>query len=295
MIVAALFFCALFGTSARMETNQARVRIGEPFVITFVVEHDTGATVKLPETSLIPRQFAFVSDLGLAREIDPAHPDTTTTRARWSVMALEGGEVEFPPLDVGIEGNGVNQVLHAAGPKLTVEHALKDDEDAPRPARGFRDAPDVRAAGSKLAWIAVGLLGITLAYIGYRLTRRVKKPTPAPTASGTERLRELEQRVNSEPERAREHVYALTAILRAAVDAHVSENRAALSDEDWARATSVDSRVPEAARGIAAQLLCETERVKYAGETPSILALRDILSRANTALAELSPPQRTAA
>jgi hypothetical protein len=295
MIGVLLLAAAAFGTQAKIETGAAAVAIGEPFEITFVVEHETGATVKLPDPSALPPAFAFVADLGLRHEIDPAHSGVTTTRARWRVMALEGGALEFPAQDIGIEGGGVNQVLHASGPKLDVAHALKEGEDAPRPARGFRDTPLVRAAGARLLWIGAGVLGLVFAFIGFKIARRKKKPAPIPVASAAARLAELAQTAQAEPERAREHVFALTSLVRGAIDESVGENRAALSDEDWVRVLSADARVPETSRAIAAKLLADAERVKYAGEVPSILAVRDVLAQANTALAALPSTKRTAA
>jgi hypothetical protein len=295
MIALALVLIAALGTRAKIEASANSVQIGEPFEITFVVEHETGATVKLPEPSALPPAFALIADLGLRREIDPAQSGVTTTRARWRVMALEGGEIEFPALDIGVDGGGVNQMLHASGPKLAVVHGLRDNEDAPRPARGFRDAPQVTTAASKLTLIALGIVGVAAAYVAFRISRRKPKTAPVPATSPAALLLELERRANAEPDRAREHIFALTALVRGAIDGFVGENRVSMSDEDWIRVVSADSRVPGTSRDIAAKLLVDSERVKYAGETPSILLVRDVLAQANTALAALSPSERTAA
>lgn len=290
----AAFLLALFGTQARIETSATAVQIGEPFDVTIVVEHDTGTSAKLPDPAALPPAFAFVADLGLRHDVDAEH-NTTTTRARWRVMALEGGDVEFPAQDVSVEGSGVAQVLHAAGPKLTVAHALTEGEDAPRPPRGFRDAPNVRTASSRLTSIAAGIVAVLAAYVAFRIARRKRKPAPVAPQTIAARLAELERLAQAEPERAREHVFALTALVRGAIDDAVGENRAALSDEDWIRGLPVDARLPEASRDVAAQLLADAERVKYAGETPTILAVRDALAKAGTALAALDSTQRTAA
>ncbi|MDZ4772705.1 MAG: hypothetical protein SGI72_06165 [Planctomycetota bacterium] len=295
MFASLLALVAVFGTSARIEIGADRVQIGEPFEITFVVEHDTGASVKLPETSVLPRNFAFIEDLGLRREINARDPNTTTTRARWRVMALEGGELELSGLDIGVDASGATQMLHAAGPKLTVEHALKDGEDAPRPARGFRDAPIVHTATAKLTWIGIGLAALVGLFVARRWMRRKKVAPVAPVPVPVEQLRALEQRVNTEPERSREHVFALTSLLRRAIDAHTTENRAALNDEDWIGAIAADPRVPTTSRDIAKSLLADAESVKYAGETPSILRVRDQLARANEALLALNSTTRSAA
>lgn len=295
MIVGFLLACAAFGTSARIETNAQSVQIGEPFEVTFVIEHPTGASVTVPEPSLLMPNLAFVADLGVRREIDPKDADTTTTRVRWRVMALEGGEMVSMTIDVAVQGSGATQMLHVIGPKLSVAHALKEGEDAPRPARGFRDAPHVTTAASKLTWIALGIVGLAAGYIAYRIARRPKQAAPAAVPGVAERLAQLGQRVNAEPERARDHVFALTALLRQALDAHVGENRAALSDGDWIGVTAIDGRVPAASREIVARLLTDAERVKYAGETPSLLGVRDSLTQANTALTALTAHERTAA
>lgn len=295
MIALAFLLCAALGTQAKIESAATSVQIGEPFEVTVIVEHETTSTVKWPDPNALPPGFALVADLGLRHDIDPAHRDVTVSRARWRVMALEGGALEFPALDVGVTGGGVDQVLRATGPKLDVAHALAEGEDAPRPPRGFRDAPDVRTASARITWVVAGLVGTLLVFVGLKLARRRKQPpmVPAPTAAA--RLAELERQAQAEPERAREHVFALTALVRGAIDASVGESRVALSDEDWIRTVSSDARVPQASRDGAARLLADAERVKYAGETPTVFAVRDVLAKAQSALAALPAPERTAA
>lgn len=286
---------AFLDTRARVETSTVRPQIGEPFEITFEVEHEAGATLTWPDPKLLPRSFVFLGERGTRREIDPARPDSVTTRTRWALMVLEGGDIALPAFDVKLHAGGGDQVLHVAGPELVVPHALEQGEDAPRPARGFRDVPDVASASSRLLLVLALPVAALLAMVVWRLARRRKPAPPAQLQSPSERLAGLESRIAAEPERSIDHVYELTRILRSALDAHAGVERSAASDEEWQRAVAGDARLPAESRALAVKLLSDAERVKYAGLPLSELGLRDALARARAAIAALEGEGQVAA
>jgi hypothetical protein len=112
--------------AAKIETSASAIAIGEPFEITFVVEHETGASVKLPEPECLAAGVRTHrrSRSPCARSI--RRPSAvTTTRARWRVHGARRRRARVPALDIGVDGGGVNQMLHAGGPKLAVAHATE--------------------------------------------------------------------------------------------------------------------------------------------------------------------------
>lgn len=283
------------GSRAHVEASVETAHIGEPFELTLVVEHPTGATLTLPEPSALPRSFALVEDRGLVRTVDPSTPAQTTTRARWRVIALEGGDALLPPLHVTIDAAGAQETIDAAAPKLAIEHALDANEDAPRPALGFRPPPVVHVVS--LRGVAIGLASVLVLLVAGLVVWRIRRarviavPVPTPL----ERLAEIERRLASEPELVRDATYELTGLLRRAVDEHRAESHAGLTDGDWIKALASDERVPSATRTLAAKLLDASERVKYAAESPSILTVRESLGDTRLALTALAEPEKAAA
>jgi hypothetical protein len=83
-------------------------------------------------------------------------------------------------------------------------------------------------------------------------------------------LQWLRERAASGAVAPRDAVYALTQLLRAALDAREGRHRAALTDAQWA----MDVGEPWAA------LLARAESIKYAGIEPSPLLLGELLDRA---------------
>jgi hypothetical protein len=281
---------------AHVEVTPDHARIGEPIELSIVVEHAAGATVTLPDHATLPRSLAFVQDLGQRRRDDPSAAGRKITRARWSVMALEGGDLAIPPLAVTVEEAGASTTLSADVPKLTVEHALQADEDAPRAARGFRPTPSVHAWSLRGIATAAALLVVAAvaAVVVWKRRGRGKQTVPAPIPP-LEMLAQLEARAQAEPASARAVTYELTALVRAAVDAHANAHRSALTDADWSQAISVDASVPETVRASAARLLSAAERVKYAQESPSPLAVREWTGEARRMLEALAGAGRIAA
>lgn len=286
---------SLAGSRAHLETAAHAVQIGQPFELAIVVEHASDTHVKLPEPAALPRNFAFIENLGIRRRASDTDSNTTITRATWRIMALEGGTAALPALDVELDTGGLAEVLHAEGPELAVAHALNEGEDAPRPARGFRDHPDLALGTTRPLWIAAAAALVLLVVAALVFFKRRKRIVPAPTLSPAERLLELERRAEAEPQSARALTFELTTLLRTAIDDHVGEARAALLDPDWAQALASDVRVPETTRTAVVRLLADSERIKYAGETPSLLGLRDSFHQARTALAALATAEKAAA
>jgi hypothetical protein len=237
-----------------------------------------------------------VEDLGLRRADDPDAPGRKVTRLRWSVMALEGGILQLPPLPIGIEEGAQKSTLDALLPALSIEPALQPGEDAPRPAKGFREAPQVRAVSVRglITGAVVAVLAV-IAIVVFVLVRGRRKVVAHAPPSALEQLDAIEQRARAEPERVHALTYELTRLVREAVDAHAGASRAALTDADWSRAVAADESVPAEVRRGAARILSAAERVKYAQESPSPLFVREWLDEARTVLEAASPVRRQAA
>ncbi len=280
---------------ARVEAVPDHAHIGEPIELTFVVEHEDRATVALPDHTVLPRSIAFIEDLGLRRSDDPAHAGRKITRARWRVMALEGGDLSIPPLAITVDQSGKMSTLSAAIPPVKIESALQQGEDAPRSARGFRDTPAVHAWSLRGIVTALLLIVVMLIAIVVWKRRSRRQTLVAKLPSPIEQLATLEARARSEPDAVHNVTYALTALVRSAVDTHVGVHRDALTDADWSQAISTDDKVPEAVRTSAARLLASAERVKYGQESPSPLAVRDWMDEARKALEALGETPRIAA
>jgi hypothetical protein len=276
---------------ARLAIEPAHAEIGKPVVWTLVVETAASAKVTLPDLKDLPREWALIEPLGVRRTDDPSNAARRITTASWRVMALDAGDVSAPALKVDVEENGTKKSIEAGVAKIDVAHALDADEDAPRPAKGWRPAPDVGALSPRGVVTALGL--ILLAIAAWFLRKRLwRKPVVAPAKTPLERLAALEERARLEPEAAREIVYSLTRSMREAVDAFVSEPRGSLTDAAWSASFESDERVPSGVRAATARILANAERVKYAQESPSRFALDETLKDARSALEALAaaPP-----
>lgn len=280
---------------AHLQVEPASVEIGEAVRWTLVVEHPTRAKFALPDWKDLPREWALVEALGVRRDADPNAADRTITRASWLVMSLDAGEVSVPALQLDVEEAGEHQKIDVAAQKLHVAHALNEGEDAPRASKGFRPTPVVHVwsfRGIVSALVLIAILAV-VALVVWKRSKR-KKPVALAVATPLERLAQLEQRANAEPEAAREIVFALTRIVRDAVDAFSAEPRPAAPDAAWIVRVEGDERVPSGVRSVAQRLLANAERVKYAQESPTKFALAEALADARNALEVLAATPKPA-
>jgi hypothetical protein len=287
---------------ARLEVDPAHAEIGQPVAWTLVVEHPSDADIALPKLDDLPRAWILLDTLGVRRESDPAAPGSRSiTRATWRVAALEGGELALPALKVewtrrgnpGGEPGRDKGSIEALPPKISIAHALSEGEDAPRPSKGFRPTPAFAQQRSKTAWIALYLVVVSgLGFLAWRQRRR--KPATSVAPAPLQLLAAIEARAKAEPERSRETVYDLTALLRAAVDAFLSEKARALTDAAWIARIAPDERVPAGVRSASARILGNAESAKYARIAPSRFALDEMLADVRSALEALALAPRPA-
>jgi hypothetical protein len=281
---------------AHIEAVPDHAHIGEPIELTLVIEHAPNAALTLPDPHMLPRSLALIADQGLRRSDDPSSAGHRITRARWQVMALEGGDLSIPPITVTVDQGGKSTPLAVALPKVTIEAALQPGEDAPRPPRSFRETPTVHMWSLRgiVTALCVAIVAIVATVVVWKRRSR-RKLIPVAAVTPLDRLATLEMHARAEPDAARNVIYALTALLRETVDARSNVRRNAMTDADWSNAIATDPNVPEAVRVTVARLLVAAERVKYAQESPSPLAVRDWMEQARKALEALAEPAKAAA
>jgi hypothetical protein len=212
----------------------------------------------------------------------------------WVLLALDPGVRTTPELQVVLATGGV---AVAAPASLEVRSELAPGEDEPRPAKGFRSVPDTEVVSPTL--VAGALAALALAAIVVLVLSRWKRPVAAPPAGPTpaERIAALAD----EPDSSR-LVSALGPIVRSAVDAAHGADRAAFTDNEWAR--EVRARLAPASGGDGpadslgarlAALVLGSGEVRVSGRVPSVLSAREMLDEAQSLLREVgiarpSPP-----
>jgi len=280
MIAAALL---LLGSeiTARLRAEPAEVEVGQPVQWILEVEHPAGAEVRLPEVDPIPEDvWVLLEPRRLSRMQE-------STRVTWSALPLEPGERALPAFAVQVESNGVARSIEVESSTLPVRTALEVGEDAPRPIRGFHEAPG-HVSGRGL-WLSLAALGLIAVALVLWIRRRRRKHAPAAALpTPIERLAELSKQGQEDPESGRRAIYALTRLLRESCDGFLGEDRAALVDVDWAALREADERLPLGSRTTIARILRDAERVKYALHAPTRFALEALLADAKNALEALA-------
>jgi hypothetical protein len=278
-------------SGARWELSAARVQAGEPFDATLVVEHEAGAKVEI-DAAALAADVAWL-ELEPARAIPPQEPtglDPATSRWRVSLACLEPGSRELPALALAVVGPlGERRALQPASATVEVEGVLAPDEDAPRPALGFRPLEPERA-GSILPWLLAAALVPALAAAAWLATRR--RPPPAAPPTALERLERLGARDLESPAAVRELHYELTALVREELDRRQGQSRGALTDAEWLSSAGA-TLAPESARELS-ELLRASEAVKYGLHQPTHWAVRETLERARKLLAAGEPAKAAA-
>ncbi|MBK7874539.1 MAG: hypothetical protein IPJ77_02100 [Planctomycetes bacterium] len=280
------------GSRATLVPDPASAEIGQPIEWLLDVVHPAALKVVFPAKDAEDRRWAPVGERTVARAPDPADPKLVHTIARWSAMALEPGELAPPPLVLELTGGAATETLTVAGLPVHVVGALVEGEDAPRPLLGFRALPDglEPARGVPLALLA-GLGALVLGGVAFLVVRR-RKPAPAPAPTPLAELDALARAFAADPESGRARVFELSRLVRGAVDAFLAVDRSGRTDDDWVRATEADERVPLGVRTTCARLLAAVERVKYAQETPTRVAVEAFVADARTALEALAGAPR---
>lgn len=187
---------------------------------------DAGAAGRAgPDASDAGRSDAAVGANDLGRADGSALVRSSITLR---VLALEGGELTSPPLEIEWTADGSPQRLLVTPARVRVASALGDGEDAPRPLRGFRDSPAVDPSASTGRHVAAGavvaaLLALAALLVARARARRKVVARPQSALEGLAALVALAQQPDAD---RRALVFALTKLVRAQVDAHHGVDRA---------------------------------------------------------------------
>lgn len=294
-MIAMLVLVIAADVSAKVTVEPARAEIGQPVVVSLIVERPSAVAVESTKIELGAQgSWMFLEALGTRREPKAQSPGTVIETTSWSAFALEGA-APLPTIEVSFTEAGAPQKITAAAPVPEIAHALREGEEEPRPPKEFRDpesfpeAAEWKDGGSRLVAFAVVLLALVVALVAFLVVRRRKlRARPAVTVSATEELERLAADARDSGAN-RDVVFALTRIARGAVDAATSESRAARTDQEWLALVSSDARIPETARTAATRLVERAERVKYAGEEPTRFATDEALADARAIVEAVSP------
>ncbi len=280
---------------AQVVADLARAQIGEPVLLSLLVDRRADVAVEPVEfESGVLGSWMFLERLGVRSENAPNAPGRIVETTTWRAFALAGG-VALPPIEVTYTADGAQQKVVATAGTVAVPSALAEGEDAARPAKGFRE-PVAWVDGSSRVWtaaiVALGLVALLVVLLVVR--RRRRHAAPIPTLSAARELERLAQERRDDSAANRDVLYAVTRIVRSAVDAHVGEVRAARTDSEWLGLVAADARVPEGARSASQRLLERAERVKYAGDAPTRFATDEALADARAIVDALEPERRAA-
>lgn len=294
-LVAALDAHAAVDVRARVAAQPAHAQVGEPVVLSLVVERPSGVPVAAPKIEPgVVGSWMIVESLGTLRAQSGGATGTVVETTSWRAFALEGGAA-LPALEVSFDADGGPQKLAATASAVEVPHALAEGEDAARPPRGFREPVTWTGGGPRLALagLAVATLAGALLALWFVRRRKLRAPTAAGPSASELLARVAAARIAEGDDSGanREVLYSVTWIVRSAIDTHVGEARAARTDSEWLALVAADARVPEGARSASKRLLERAERVKYAGESPTRFATDEALADARAIVEALEPPR----
>lgn len=283
------------GVLARLECAPRQAEIGQPVEWTLRVEAPAGSSVLLPEQDpALDGSWIVLAPRRVERREEQGRLEL---RVHWTLASLEPG-ARFPwSFELPVETPTGRENAKAEAVALEVRAALAAGEDAPRPPKGFLDAPPEPPSRAWIVWSALALMPVALAaWLFARRARRLRRERAAAAVPGaTARLAALEAELREHPERVRELVFELTHLLRRRADQWLEVERPALTDEDWARALSVDERVPAGVRSASARVLERAAAIKYALATPSPFLVEELCADARGVLQVLESAPRPAA
>ena len=286
-MIAALFLAWAELARVRWEAAPARAGVGEPIVVSLVVEHPEGARASLPQEWLDAElSWALVA---------PGRLDATSTpqATRWRVelASLEPGERELPqgPVQVELAG-GTKAELEQVPTMVAFAGELLEGEDAPRAPRDFRPAAP-EDAGWSWPWVAAGgaLLVAVGALAGWLLRGRRRESEAPPSVAA--RIAALGQRNLDDAQVVREVHYELTALVREELDRRAGVVRRALTDDEWLARSQLTTEVAQEL----GELFGSARSLKYGGAKATAWAVRDNLARAQRALEAADGSPRSAA
>lgn len=280
---------------AQVIADSARAQIGEPVVLSLVVDRPAEIAVEPVEFETgVLGSWMFLERLGTRSENAASAPGRVIDTTTWRAFALEGGAA-MPPIEVAFTADGSQQKVVATAGAIAVPSALAEGEDAARAAKGFREPVAWVDGGARLWKVAFAVIGLALVLVVlWIVRRRGRRAEPIPTLSAARELERLAQERRDDSAANRDVLYAVTRIVRSAVDAHVGELRAARTDSEWLGLVAADARVPEGARSASQRLLERAERVKYAGDAPTRFATDEALADARAIVDALEPERRAA-
>ncbi|MDP6540855.1 MAG: DUF4381 family protein [Planctomycetota bacterium] len=276
----------------RSACEPAEAEIGQPIDCSLWVEHPGDVLVRLRDDAPgVDDSWVVEGEPRTTTTTDPAAIDRRVTRVAWTLRSLEPGERAVALPAVRLFRDGAPAELETPPATLAVLGSLSEGEDEPRPAAGFRPAPDWERPPVAGAFVLAGLVlaGALTAWWWARTRRRVRSAEGEPTTA--ERLAELRGRLGELEGDAQLH-YELTALVRAAADARAGEGRQAQTDEEWlASLSAVDGET----RQRLGEFLAECSAVKYGQERPTRWAVEATVAAAEDLVAVLAGGEEEAA
>lgn len=199
------------------------------------------------------------------------------------LMPLEGGTLAVPPFGVRFS-DGEEVIVEPIQVEVLPE--LAEDEDAPRPAPGFRDVEERGGLGDPRVALAAlaALLLIPLVALGFlRRGRRSSGGAEDVGPSVAQRLADLDPAL--EPRTA---VSALGPLVRLAAEQAAGQRRPAATDGEWASWIRGLDGLEESLREDSARLVEEAGELRFRGDVPTSIAAKDLHGRATELVQRLS-------
>jgi hypothetical protein len=265
--------------AARWVDPPPAVELGVPFELVLEIEHQRGDAPAVAPGALAADAAWAVLEGGLPLTLpDLLDPVRRVSEVRWTVVALEPGQLELPAVELSYPApaGGRAQVVPIEGGRaIEVSGVLREGEDQPRPLPpdlGVDEPAAARGWVAPVIWTgALTLLGALVAFLVAR-RRRARPLAAAPAPTPRERLAALEESALEDPEAVRAAHVELSRALREHFDA--GRERQALTDEEWLEVLRQPSD------GELARLLAECRPVEYGGERPTHWATRERVARA---------------
>ncbi|MEM7481360.1 MAG: hypothetical protein AAF481_09315 [Acidobacteriota bacterium] len=296
---------------ASTSVDRAVATTGDLLMYTLVVEHDPEIEVEIPEAGSEIAGFRIIE---LGREDsrgDPVESNGRITETRWYQLRADlVGSYVLPSVTVSWQRRDSDETGRVETSEIfvEVESVLPADGEA-TDIRGLKPLRRIES-GPPWEWIAAGAGGallLTILAFWWWYRRREETPEPAipPHEVAFAALDELRGADFSDPEAVRRFAFRISEVMRTYVEGRFGLNATDLTTEeilprlsDHRELTTSAAGDPDAARPPGAQLatfLRATDRVKFAGHSPTEPEIQTIYEDALSFVERTVPPPEPAA